>query len=92
MTGRGYYFVTDCLGSTFEAISMLKESEQAITLSTFRKAIGGEAWKDLQAMLGYDRSFPISKDWHVGYYKGIYLGKPAVFVLWSGIEYIFTRS
>jgi hypothetical protein len=88
---KGYRFVTDCIGSTYEAISALKETEQSISRRTFREYVGPEEWKDLQQRLGYDRDFPIARDWHVGYYKGVYLGKPAVFVRWSGIEYIFVR-
>ena len=87
-----FEFATDCVGSTYEAISALKESERPIGLRTFREAIGVPAWRDIQKQLGYGNDFRISRDWHVGYYKGTYLGRRAVFIRWSGIEYIFTKE
>jgi len=86
---RTYQFVTDCRSSDNESISSLKGSEEEISLGQFRRRIGMPQWKQLQAELGYDRDFPISGDWHIGYYRGIYQGQPAVFLRWSGIEFIF---
>lgn len=85
-----YRYVTDCIHSTYEDIRALMASEQSISLATFRKAIGLPQWRDLVGSLGYDRHFPISKDWHVGYYKGVYRGVPAHFLRHSRIEHIFT--
>lgn len=85
-----YLFVTDCVGSTYEDISALAEHEKEISLRTFREAIGVGQWKDLTRNLGYDRDFSISRDWHVGYYRGVYRGVPAVYLRHSRIEYIFT--
>ena len=56
----------------------------------FAKAIGSQAWRDIQASLGYDRDFPITKDWHVGYYKGVFRGVPCYFLRHSRIEHIYT--
>lgn len=85
-----YQYVTDCIGSTYEDIQDLIETEVSVSLETFRKAVGLRAWREIQAVLGYDRSFPISKDWHVGYYRGVYRGVPAYFLRHSRIEHIFT--
>ena len=62
----------------------------SIELPTFRRAIGPEQWAWIQGSLGYDRSFPISRDWHVRYGKATYRGVPAVFLRHSRIEHIFT--
>jgi hypothetical protein len=86
-----YQFETDCVGSDYESIQDLKATEQPITSRQFSHRIGAEQWKVLRKRLGYDRSMPISKDWHVGYYEGVYRGLRAVFLRWSGIEYIFVR-
>lgn len=88
---RNYRFVTDCIGSTYEAISALKESATDITRQTFQKYVDPKDWQELQSRLGYDKHFHISRDWHVGYWKGTYLGRPAVYVTWSAIEHIFTE-
>lgn len=85
-----YRYVTNCIGSTYEDIQALMASESRITLETFRTAVGPREWREIQASLGYDRSFPISKDWHVGYYRGEYRGVPAYFLRHSRVEYIFT--
>jgi DNA repair protein RadC len=85
-----YRFVTNCVGSTYEDISALKETGDQITRATFARALGPAEWKWVQAELGYDRDFRISGDWHVGYYKGGYRGVPAYYLVHSGIEWIFT--
>lgn len=68
----------------------LIEREESIARRTFQLAIGPAAWREIQQALGYDRDFPIRRDWHVGYYKSFYRGVPAVFLRHSRIEHIFT--
>ena len=85
-----FHYVHSCPESTYEDIQALMESEQDVSLQTFRKAIGPAQWREIKQALGYDRSFPISKDWHVRYYKGVYRHVPAYFVRHSRIEHIFT--
>lgn len=85
-----YRFVTNCIGSTYEDISALKETATGVSRATFARAIGPEEWKWIQKELGYDRDFRISGDWHVGYDTGTYRGVPAYWLTHSGIEWIFT--
>jgi len=85
-----YRFVTSCVGSTYEDISALKESGEDVSRTAFARALGPAEWKAIQKELGYDRDFPISGDWHVDYRKGTYRGVPAYYLVWSGIECIFT--
>ena len=85
-----FLYVHSCPGSTYEDIQALMGSEEQVSLATFRKAIGADQWRDICLSLGYDRSFPISKDWHVGYYKGTYRHVPAYFLRHSRIEHIYT--
>jgi hypothetical protein len=87
-----YIYLHSCPDSTYEDMCALQESERPVTLATFRRAIGLEQWAWIQKNLGYDRSFPISKDWHVGYFKGTYRGVPAYFLRHSRIEHIFTEG
>lgn len=87
-----YRYQHSCIESTYEDIQSLMSQEQSISLATFRSKIGPEQWAWIQRHLGYDRSFPISKDWHVGYYRSVYRGKPAYFLRHSRIEYIFTEE
>lgn len=91
MTSAGkFHFVHACPDSTYEDIRALTESETSVSLATFRRAIGPEQWREIRDNLGYNRSLPISKDWHVGYYKGVYRHVSAYFLRHSRIEYIFT--
>lgn len=85
-----YVYVTNCVESTYEDIQALQASEVDVSLATFRKALGLARWREIQRDLGYGRDFPIGRDWHVGYYRGIYRGVPAYFLRHSRIEYIFT--
>jgi hypothetical protein len=85
-----FLYIHSCPSSTSEDIGALVDAERDISLRTFREAVGLQQWRELQQMLGYDRYFPISRDWHVGYYRSVYRGVPAVFVRWSAMEYIFT--
>lgn len=89
LAGR-FRFVTDCIGSTYEDIRDLVDQERDIGMRTFQAAVGREGWRELSDMLGYDRYLPLSRDWHVGYYKSLFRGMPAVFLRHSAIEYIFT--
>jgi hypothetical protein len=89
LAGR-FHFVHSCVNSTYEDIQALMASETAVSLATFRTAVGPEQWREIRSNLGYDRYFPISKDWHVGYFKGTYRRVPAYFLRHSRIEYIFT--
>lgn len=87
-----FTFETRCVESTYEDMRALLASEQSISLATFRLAIGLPQWRILTRALGYDRGFPIRRDWHVGYYQGQYRGAPAYFLRWSGIEHIYTHG
>ena len=72
LAGR-FHFVTSCVGSTFEDIrDLIDNGDHAISMRTFAIAIGRNGWRQLSEMLGYDRDFPLSRDWHVGYYRGIF--------------------
>lgn len=89
LAGR-YKYIHACPDSTHGDIQALQASEIGIELAAFRRAVGPESWRWITGHLGYDRDFPISKDWAVRYYKGKYRGVPAYFIRHSMIEYIWT--
>jgi hypothetical protein len=89
-TAGHYFFVMDCTESTYEDIQALMASESEVSRPTVVRAIGSEQWRAWQRKMGYDKDFPISRDWHVGYYKGVFRGVPAYFIRHSRIEHIFT--
>lgn len=87
-----YAYVMSCIDSTYEDMQALQASEKDVSRATFAKAIGKSQWADIQASLGYDRHFPIARDWHVGYYKGVFRGVPCYFLRHSRIEHIYTLN
>lgn len=96
MTARtGYTFETNCVSANGDDINAMKATGTAISYRTFRKAITPEAYVEIVKALGYSLTahrgnLTLQKDWHVAYYRGTYLGKPCVYLVWSAIEYIFT--
>lgn len=85
-----YRFVTTCVSSTSDDIHAMKATATEVSRATFARALGPEAWTQVQKELGYDRDFRISGDWHVNYENGTYRGVPAYWLTHSGIEWIFT--
>lgn len=94
-----YEFVTNCISSTDELISPMKNSYAVTDLEfkEFARELGGivregrellnEVFPDYQAS-GMD----IKKDWHVRYHASQFDGLPCVFVVHSAVEYVFQRS
>lgn len=83
-----YEYNTCCIGSTYELITDMTNTAKKITPQTFFKHIPR---KEVYNMLKYNRSFPIEKDYHVSYYKGIYNNIPCYYLCHSLIEYIWTK-
>jgi len=83
-------FITDCVNSTEEAISNMKEQSKSIAYKTFFKRVNHT---QVSRMLGYDlrpsHGLTIKNDCHVSYSKSKYLGESCYYVTWSAIEYIF---
>lgn len=93
MTGIAkYHFVATCVSSTYEDVSALKESSVGIQNRAFRRTIGAEAYRALEKELGYDHGLRLSRDRHVSYGKGLYRGVHCYFLVWSGIEHIYTLA
>lgn len=61
-----------------------------ITYRTFRKHLGKQLLQ-WAAEHGYDRYLPLSKDWHVTYYRGVYAGRRCLYLCWSAIEFIWVQ-
>ncbi len=85
---KQYY--TNCIGSTAEAINNMIDRAREITYKTFLKHVD---WREVSEMFGYDLSpkqgLTLKNDWHIGYYKSVYKGRPCYYLTHSAIEYIF---
>lgn len=88
---KGYTFETNCVSANGDDINAMRDTAKQISYQTFRKSLTSTAFAAICDGLGYKRGeLTLKKDWHVGYYRGTYLGKPCVYLVWSAIEYIFT--
>lgn len=84
------YFRFTCVEADGDSINAMKESATPITYRTFRKhCTGVDEWA---LDRGYELRSPgltLKKDWHVGYFKSHYEGRPVYYIAWSGIEHIW---
>jgi len=85
-------YTTCCIHSTGEAINAMKDKAREITYRTFRK--NTEGLDDWALAMGYvlhpSQGLTLKRDWHVGYYKSEYNGKPCYYLTHSAIEHIWT--
>ena len=66
------------------------EHARTCTRSTFTRGVDVEDRERVEAWLGYDSSFPITKDWHVRYaVSRLCDGRRALVLVHSAIEYVF---
>lgn len=86
---RSFRYVTNCTNAIGSDIDNMVNSGVRITRRTFLGYVEPSGMKILERALGYDHRLPMSRDWHVSYYKGTFRGKPAVWFDHSRIEYIF---
>ncbi len=89
MKKKRFQYIGNCVQLDGDDVNEMKTTFTEITLGTFARNIGKDNWKMIQKKLGYDRSFPIKNDWHVGYFKAVYKNKLAYVLVWSGFEHVF---
>lgn len=89
-----YVFETDCIHSTYEAIRALVETLEPVSLSVVYRGV--EGLREWALNHGYDsvfgtRGLSMEHDWHLGTFRGVYRGRPALVVVWSAIEFIWVE-
>ena len=69
------------------------DGAQEVTLETLRRHcnIAG-LLEDLGYAVGAERGLHIKHDWHVGYFKSQFRGRPCYYVYHSAIEHIFLEA
>ena len=90
-TGKKYEYLTCCVHSDAQSIHDMVDRARQVSLRTFRKHCESFEWE--QGM-GYLRrgGLPLSRDWHVAYFKSEYQGQPCYYVVHSATEHIFTAE
>lgn len=93
---REYRYLTCCVDiqrPDVPALNTMVNRAVPITLKTFRRHVDTAEWEQ---QMGYtrhgDHALPLSRDWHVAFYRSHFKGERCYFVVHSAIEYIFTRS
>ena len=87
-----YTYETSCVESDGESINEMRHHPDVVSVSyrTMRRHCAGlTQWAKNH---GYDRHLPLSHDFHVSYHKGVYRGAPCYYLVWSGIEFIWTAK
>ena len=79
-------YVTSCVSAKANDIIEMVDDAREITLQTFARHVDV---KEVSFMLGYDRQFPLSRDYHVRYFRSKYKGKRCYYVDHSSIEYVY---
>lgn len=88
-----YVYETCCVAASGDDINQMRWEDPAkveVTYRTMRRHC-----PDLlrwAKSVGYDRDLPLSKDWHVSYYRSFYRGRPCYYLVWSGIEHIWVKQ
>lgn len=78
-----------------QALNDMIRGAKDISRGTFLKSIDRDQMAQIERDLGYEpagsrRGLTMAKDWHVSYHRSTLLGCPAVYFVWSAIEFVFT--
>jgi hypothetical protein len=91
---KEYHYNTNCVNSNGRDIQRMTDNSVAVTYDTFLKHCEGV--QEVAAQLGYAghprAGLTLKQDWHVGYYRSTFRGKPCYYMVWSAIEYIWTKA
>lgn len=87
-------FVTNCVGSDGPSINAMTDTARPITRRTFLRYVDRANLTEIERGLSYDTGterggLRMANDWHVGYYRSTYQGRPCVYFDHSRIEWIF---
>lgn len=89
------HYITCCVDLGMKDVPALRdmiEEARQVSYRTARARIGGDALAAVFHDYDWSRKpqyLTMKKDWHVGYYRSVFRGKPVYYVKHSAIEYIF---
>ena len=82
-----FYYWSCCVEMDGDDVNAMRDRAVGISyLNMRRKCVDLLEWAKAH---GYDRSFPLSKDFHVAYYRSELFGEQVCYLVWSGIEFVF---
>lgn len=87
---RFRYTCVDCRGEKVRELQYIIDNSIDVKRDTFLKYIDREDLRDIEQYLGYDSYLPMSKDWHVRYFRSkLPSGTPVYGFIHSAIEFVF---
>jgi hypothetical protein len=98
MSGKHYTYETCCVDIPQYQVADLQamiDAGRDVTYETFQRHCAGLAeWAVEHGYEGpHERGgLHIKNDWHVGYFKSTFRGRPCYYMSWSGIEFIWTKA
>lgn len=93
---REYWYKTCCIecDDCVDDLNRMIEEAVPITYRTMRRHCGGlDTWAINHGYeLHHTRGLTLKSDWHVGYFKSSFKGRPCYYLVWSAIEFIWTQG
>ena len=90
-----YQYETNCIGSTARWINDMTDQAKKVSYKTLVRRVGlaqiREQWESIYDFDG-EGGLAMKDDWHIGYYKSKYRGRPCYYIDHSSIEYIYTKA
>ncbi len=83
-------FIGRCDQLECSDLEAFDESAESISNREFRQLLGSDRYQEFEKSLGYGKWLRLSKDWHVSYERGEWMGKPAICCHWSAFHHIWT--
>lgn len=88
--GQAVYRYNCVYAPDIQELNHIIDNARPIKRQAFIRRVDQADRRHVEEMLGYNRSFPIIRDWHVSYFKSRTLrGAPVYVLCHSGIEYVF---
>lgn len=82
-------FIGSCPNLPGHFVMAIQDNSKDITMETLKRNIGNKTFQKFVKNLGYSRSMPIKKDYHVSYFKSKYKNRQYYGVNWSSMEFIW---
>lgn len=87
-----YQFMGSCISLKGECINQMNKERVDVTLRTIRKHCDTKPFEDALGYVRNGEGLRLCKDWHVGFYKSRYMGKPVYYIEHSRIEYVWAKG
>ena len=93
-------YLTNCVEvgmSELEHLQAMQDEGREVTLATGRRHCDPADFRAFERRMGYDTGgerggLRLKDDWHVGYFKSTWKGRPCYYIVHSAIEHIWVPA